>query len=78
MTSDRAQTALLNADKVDGASIVSNRIISTTGGDHILQVPGLGDFNVMPATTRTPASSGTRVARSRMSPGATTSTTTTS
>jgi hypothetical protein len=37
----------LNADKVDGASIVSNRIISTTGGDHILQVPGFGDFNVM-------------------------------
>ncbi len=37
----------LNADKVDGASIVSNRIISTTGGDHILRMPGFGDVNVM-------------------------------
>jgi hypothetical protein len=36
----------LNADKVDGASILSNRIISTTPLDHILQLPGFGDFNV--------------------------------
>jgi len=37
----------LNADKVDGASILSNRIISTTVNDHILQLPGFGDFNVV-------------------------------
>jgi hypothetical protein len=37
----------LNADKVDGASILSNRIISTTQNDHILQLPGFGDFNVV-------------------------------
>jgi hypothetical protein len=32
----------LNADQVDGASIVSNRVISTTQGDHILDIPGFG------------------------------------
>jgi hypothetical protein len=37
----------LNADHLDGASIVSNRIISTTLNDHILQLPGFGDFNVV-------------------------------
>ena len=37
----------LNADKVDGASIVSNRIVSTTANDHIIQLPGFGDFNVV-------------------------------
>jgi hypothetical protein len=37
----------LNADKVDGASILSNRIISTTQNAHILQLPGFGDFNVV-------------------------------
>jgi hypothetical protein len=36
----------LNVDKVDGASILSNRIISTTPNDHILQLGGFGDFNV--------------------------------
>src|SRR6266571_904932 len=41
-----AKVANLNADKVDGASILSNRIISTTHNDHILQLPGFGDFNV--------------------------------
>jgi hypothetical protein len=41
-----ARVDFLNADKVDGASIFSNRIISTTANDHILQVPGFGDFNV--------------------------------
>jgi hypothetical protein len=37
----------LNADKVDGASILSNRIVSTTANDHIIQLPGFGDFNVV-------------------------------
>jgi hypothetical protein len=37
----------LNADKVDGASILSNRIVSTTPSDHIIQLPGFGDFNVV-------------------------------
>jgi hypothetical protein len=32
---------------VDGASILSNRIVSTTPNDHILQLPGFGDFNVV-------------------------------
>jgi hypothetical protein len=41
------KVAKLNADKVDGASIVSNRIISTTLNDHIIQLPGFGDFNVV-------------------------------
>jgi hypothetical protein len=36
----------LNVDRVDGASILSNRIISTTHNDHILQLPGFGDVNV--------------------------------
>jgi len=40
------KVANLNADRVDGASILSNRIISTTHNDHILQLPGFGDFNV--------------------------------
>jgi hypothetical protein len=42
-----AKVENLNADKVDGASILSNRIISTTKNDHILQLPGFGDFNVV-------------------------------
>lgn len=41
-----AKVANLNADKVDGASILSNRIVSTNQNDHILQLPGFGDFNV--------------------------------
>jgi hypothetical protein len=36
----------LNADKVDGTSFVSNRIISQTQFDHILDVPGFGAFYV--------------------------------
>jgi hypothetical protein len=41
------KVAKLNVDKVDGASILSNRIISTTLNDHIIQLPGFGDFNVV-------------------------------
>jgi hypothetical protein len=41
-----AKVVDLNADKVDGASILSNRIVSTTHNDHIIQLPGFGDFNV--------------------------------
>lgn len=37
----------LNADLVDGASIVSNRVINdSTHGDVILQIPGFGDVEV--------------------------------
>jgi hypothetical protein len=36
----------LNADKVDGASIVSNQIFSSTQNDPIIQLPGFGDFHV--------------------------------
>jgi len=42
-----AKVANLNADHVDGASIVSNRIVSSTLNDHIIQLPGFGDFNVV-------------------------------
>jgi hypothetical protein len=42
-----AKVANLNADMVDGATILSNRIISTTQNDHIIQLPGFGDFNVV-------------------------------
>jgi hypothetical protein len=43
MTVDSSvKVANLNADEVDGASIVSNRIVSTTQGDHILDIPGFG------------------------------------
>jgi len=43
MTVDSAaKVANLNADLVDGASIVSNRVISTTQGDHVLDIPGFG------------------------------------
>jgi len=41
-----AKVVNLNADTVDGASILSNRIVSTTVNDHIIQLPGFGDFNV--------------------------------
>jgi hypothetical protein len=41
-----ARITNLNADKVDGASFVSNRIVSTTQFDHILDVPGFGAFYV--------------------------------
>jgi hypothetical protein len=37
----------LNADRVDGASILSNRIVSTTLNDQIIQLPGFGDVNVV-------------------------------
>lgn len=39
---DTTKVANLNADQVDGASIVSNRVVSTTQGDHILDLPGFG------------------------------------
>jgi hypothetical protein len=42
-----ARVSNLNADMVDGASILSNRVVSTTENDHILQLPGFGDFNVV-------------------------------
>ena len=35
-----------DSDKVDGASIVSNRVVSTTQGDQILALPGFGYFFV--------------------------------
>jgi hypothetical protein len=41
-----AKVANLNADKVDGASIVSNRVVTTTQDTHILDIPGFGFFKV--------------------------------
>src|SRR5581483_11155449 len=43
----RTEVANLNADLVDGASILSNRIVSTTHNDHVIQLPGFGDVNVV-------------------------------
>ena len=36
----------LNADMVDGASVVSNRIFSSISGDEVLIIPGLGQIEV--------------------------------
>jgi hypothetical protein len=36
----------LNADMVDGASVLSNRIFSSTNGDEVLVIPGLGQIEV--------------------------------